>query len=438
MSKQTLTEDIYEKLVNTEDARACKAIPEEACREVPGNFLRTLISSFLSKLGDALVNPKITLPWLMQSLGAPLWMLGWLVPIRESGSMLPQLAIASAVRRLAIRKWVWVLGSVLQAVAIAFIAVVAYTLDGSSAGWAILGLLVVFSLARGLSSVSSKDVLGKTIPKQRRGSLNGWAESGAGLITLVVAALLMSGLSTEGSRDLYAAGFGLAALCWLLAGGIFSGIKEFPGETDGGRNGLKEALGRVGLLRTDAAFRHFLLTRALMLCSALAAPFMVVLAQQEMEAALSLLALFMAASGLASLVSGRFWGRFADTSSRRVMVSSGLMTAGTGLLVCLITWFARDWLSVIWVLPVLYFLLSIAHQGVRLGRKTYVVNMAEGNRRTDYVSVGNTLIGVILLLMGFISALEPWIGISGVILVLSLMGLAGSLMASRLPEVEQD
>ena len=92
----------------------------------------------------------------------------------------------------------------------------------------------------------------------------------------------------------------------------------------------------------------------------------------------------------------------------------------------------------IWVLPVLYFLLSIAHQGVRLGRKTYVVNMAEGNRRTDYVSVGNTLIGVILLLMGFISALEPWIGISGVILVLSLMGLAGSLMASRLPEVEQD
>ncbi|MEK9713982.1 MAG: MFS transporter, partial [Thalassolituus sp.] len=98
--------------------------------------------------------------------------------------------------------------------------------------------------------------------------------------------------------------------------------------------------------------------------------------------------------------------------------------------------FARDWLSQIWLLPLLYFILSIAHQGVRLGRKTYVVNMGEGNKRTDYVSVGNTLIGVILLLMGFISALELLIGISGVILILSAMGLAGSWMAIRLPEVE--
>jgi len=438
MSKQSLTQDIYEKLVNDEDARACKAIPESACREVPGNFVRTLASSFLSKVGDALVNPKITLPWLMQSLGAPLWMLGWLVPIRESGSMLPQLAIASVIRKLAVRKWVWVLGSLLQAAAIALIAVVAFILEGHLAGWAILGLVVVFSLSRGLSSVASKDVMGKTIPKQRRGSLNGWAESASGLITLVVAAILLSGLEAEGSAGLYALGFAGAAVCWLVAGFMFAGIKEAPGETDGGKNGLKEAFGRFSLLVTDAEFRHFLMTRSLMLCSALAAPFIVVLAQQEMDAALRLLALFMAASGLASLLSGRFWGRFADSSSRKVMMYAGLMTATTGLIICLIAWFARSWLSMIWLLPLLYFVLSVAHQGVRLGRKTYVVNMAEGNKRTDYVSVGNTLIGAILLLMGFVSAMEPLIGVAGVILVLSLMGLCGSLMAYRLPEVEGD
>ena len=438
MTRQSLTQDIYEKLVNDEDARACKAIPEEACREVPGNFLRTLISSFLSKLGDALVNPKITLPWLLQALGAPLWMLGWLVPIRESGSMLPQLAIASYIRTLAVRKWVWVLGSVLQAIAIGLIALTAFTLEGQIAGWSILLWLVVFSLARGLSSVASKDVLGKTIPKQRRGSLNGWAETAAGLITLAVALYLLSGHQAAGSTLLYALGFAGAALCWLLAAVVFAGIREFPGETDGGRNGLREAFARFSLLKTDAAFRHFLITRTLMLCSALSAPFMVVLAQQEMNAALSLLALFMAASGLASLLSGRFWGRFADSSSRRVMMYSGLMAAATGLLVFVLHWFEPQWLSQVWLLPLLYFVLSVAHQGVRLGRKTYVVNMAEGNRRTDYVSVGNTLIGVILLMMGMISALEPVIGVSGVILVLSVMGFTGSLMASRLPEVERD
>lgn len=446
MSKHSPSNDfsstLYDKLVNEEDARACLSIPEDACKEVPGNFVKTLISTFLTKLGDALVNPKITLPWLLQSLGAPLWMLGWLVPIRESGSMLPQLAIASVVRRMEIRKWMWVLGSILQAVCIALIAVVAFTLDGASAGWSILFLLVVFSLSRGLSSVASKDVLGKTIPKQRRGILNGWAESGAGLITLVVALLLAFGVvvgNKDGSNTvLYALGFAGAALLWLVAALVYASINEFPGETDGGKNGLLEAFGRLSLLKTDRAFRHFLITRSLMLCSALSAPFVVVLAQQQMDAAVSLLALFMAASGLASLVSGRFWGRFADVSSRRVMIRAGVISALVGLSVFAVTVLSPQWLTQIWLLPLFYFVLSIAHQGVRLGRKTYVVNMAEGNKRTDYVSVGNTLIGVVLLLMGFVSALEPWIGISGVILILSVMGILGSWMATRLPEVEAD
>lgn len=431
-----LTDDIYEKLVNDEDARACKSIPESACQEVPGNFLKTLLSMFFSKLGDALVNPKITLPWLMQSVGAPAWMLGWLVPIRESGSMLPQLAIASVIRTMAIRKWMWVLGSLLQAAAVLGIAAVAFLLDGTPAGWAMLSLVVVFSLSRGLSSVASKDVLGKTIPKPKRGTLNGWAETAAGLITLTVALLLIAGVLGDGSTTLYAIGFAVAAGMWLLAALVYSGIKEFPGETDGGNNGLKEAFARLSLLKTDAPFRRFLISRSLLLCSALTAPFIVVLAHQELEAAIGMLALFMAASGAGSLVSGRFWGRFADVSSRLVMVRAGMMSAAVGLVIFALGVSRPDWLSQIWVLPLLYFVLSIAHQGVRLGRKTYVVNLGEGNKRTDYVSVGNTLIGVMLLLTGFISMLEPVIGVSGVILILSLMGLAGSWMAIRLPEVE--
>ena len=158
-----LTDDIYEKLVNDEDARACKSIPESACREVPGNFLKTLLSMFFSKLGDALVNPKITLPWLMQSVGAPAWMLGWLVPIRESGSMLPQLAIASVVRTMAIRKWMWVLGSALQALAVLGIAAVAFSLEGAVAGWAMLAATIGSGVMRVLPVKPEKrwiDVLG--------------------------------------------------------------------------------------------------------------------------------------------------------------------------------------------------------------------------------------------------------------------------------------
>ena len=44
-----LGENLYEKLINEEDARVCKAIDERACRQVPGNFFKLLLSYFFSK-----------------------------------------------------------------------------------------------------------------------------------------------------------------------------------------------------------------------------------------------------------------------------------------------------------------------------------------------------------------------------------------------------
>ncbi|MFD2017695.1 hypothetical protein ACFSJQ_22990 [Vibrio olivae] len=156
---------IYEKLVNDEDARACKAIPESACKVVPGNFVKIVYSQFFTKLGDALINPKVTLPWIMQSIGAPLFLIGWLVPIREAGSLVPQLAIAHYIRHLPVRKWVWVIGSLLQALCVVAIGVIALNLHGVIAGWLVIAVLTVFSLSRGLNSVAAKDVLGKRYPK---------------------------------------------------------------------------------------------------------------------------------------------------------------------------------------------------------------------------------------------------------------------------------
>lgn len=438
MSKtHKLTEDLYQKLVNQEDARACASIDESACREVPGNFMLTLLSQFLTQLGDALSNPKIILPWVLQSVAAPIYLFGLLVPIRESGSMIPQLVIASYVRRMPMRKGVWVLGSVLQALSIFGIGLSAWLLEGAVAGWCIIALLTLFSLSRGLCSVASKDVIGKTIPKRQRGQLSGWSSSAAGLITLGFGAAL---LLSDGS-ELKPVHYGLlmagAGCLWLIAALVYARVKEFPGETGGGKNGFLEAMKRLDLLRTDKAFRRFVVTRALMLCSALTAPYYVVLAQENLGSPAYLLGLFILASGTASLISGPFWGQFADVSSRRVLILSALMTSVLGILIFAIARFQPAWLSLFWLMPMAYFLLTIAHQGVRIGRKTYVVDMAEGNKRTDYVSVSNTVIGIILLFMGLTGALGSVMDISGIILVLSCLCLAGAGLAITLPEIDE-
>lgn len=436
MDSNRLSANIYNKLVNEEDARVCSEIDEQACRVVPGNFLLMILSHFFSKLGDALANPKVVLPWVMEALQAPLYLIGFLVPIRESGSLIPQLFIASYIRAVAVRKWVWVLGSLVQAAAIGAIGLVAWTLDGVVAGWAIIGLLVLFSLARGLSSVASKDVLGKTIPKTRRGQVNGWSASAAGLVTVALALLLLFSSTPQLPPQAYGLLLAGAGLLWLIAAAIYARISEQPGAVEGGGNAVVEALKRLAILRSDRPFRRFVITRALMLCSALSAPYYVVLAQQKLGSAASTLGLFMLASGAASLMSAPLWGRFADVSSRRVMILAAGLSAGIGLLVYLLDSLQPAWLAIGWMLPALYFGLSIAHQGVRIGRKTYLVDLAQGNRRTDYVAVSNTLIGLILLLLGFAGALGTVMTISQIILLLSALGALGAVMANVLPEVE--
>jgi len=427
---------LYDLMVEPEDSRVCRDIPDSACHEVPGNFFRQLLATTLTNLGDTLTSPKTTLTWLLASVGAPLALVAWLVPIRESGSMLPQLLIAAWVRTRPRRAGIWVAGSLLQALAILLMGLAAWLTRGALAGALIVACLVLFSLARGFCSVASKDVIGKTIPKTRRGRLNGMASSLSGWLVLGVGASWLLWPPDDDNR-LFLLGllFG-AALLWLVAALLYQGIDEAPGATEGGANAINTAVASLGLLRTDAPFRRFVLVRALLLCSALSAPYYVLLGQTANNG-LGMLGAFLLANGLASSLSGGFWGRQADASSRQVMIRAALLASLLGPLVIALD--ASQWLSPRlqdWLFPCAFFVLGIAHSGVRVARKTYVLDMAGGSKRTDYVAVGNSLIGLILLATGLFGLLTPLIGAAGMLLLLSGIGLTGAILAVSLPEVQ--
>lgn len=428
-------EQLYALIANEEDARVCKDIPDEACREVPRNFFLILASNVLTKLGDLLISPKTVLAWLLSAVGAPA-LVAWLVPIRESGSMVPQMVIAAWVRRKPIRKWFWTLGSFGQAISVVAMAASIWFFDGYIAGGGVIAALVAFSLARGFCSVSMKDVQGKCIPKTRRGRLSGLATTIGGSITVVLTVLLFWDRGEPG-LTFYALLLLLAATLWMIAGFLFANIQEHHGETGGGGNAMTEAVKSLSLLRDDAPFRHFVITRALLLCSALASPYFVVLAQKQADNGW-LLGVFLLASSLASSVSASVWGWMADTSSRRVMIRGAAIASSACLLVGALALFTDEQAGSVWFYPLAFFILSIAHAGVRLGRKTYLVDMAGGNKRTDYTAVSNTVIGFLLLVTGGFTALISMISDVAVILTLGLMGMAGTVSALRLKEVTDD
>mgnify|MGYP001153548882 FL=1 len=64
--------------------------------------------------------------------------------------------------------------------------------------------------------------------------------------------------------------------------------------------------------------------------------------------------------------------------------------------------------------------------------------MAEGNKRTDFVAISNTIIGLILLITGGLSALASFFSVEAVLLLLSLFGVFGAYKSYQLPNVEEN
>ena len=372
---------------------------------------------------------------MLQALGAPPVFIGIIVPLRESGALLPQAFLGNYLKRFAVRKWAWSLGAFLQGVAIAGCALVALNHTGAAAGVAIVALLVAFSLARGVSSVTAKDVLGKTIPKSKRGQLAGWADSASGLVTIAAACLLFFLDAGEETISGYAAYLGAAAFLWCLIALVHLRVEEPEGETEKGVSPWRGLRSQFSLLKTDLNFRNFLIVRSLAIGSGLSTPFIIALAHQRLGGGASWLGVFIIVEGLAATLTGSFWGRWADRSSRAVLRSSMMMVAILLAIVVIYASMTGGQLANQILFPAILFLLGAAHAGVRVGRKTYIVDMAEGNKRTDYVAVGNTFIGVLLIVAGILTGLLSLISVPVALASFAVCALAGSLYGSRLPSV---
>ena len=104
---------------------------------------------------------------------------------------------------------------------------------------------------------------------------------------------------------------------------------------------------------------------------------------------------------------------------------------------------ATSWLAFVgalaggYLLPVLLFGLMIAYQGVRLGRATHLVDMADADSRAAYTALSNTVIGILLLAGGLFSLVANWFGGEVVLAVMAGMSGLAIVAAWGLEEVQR-
>ncbi len=393
----------------------------------PHNRLIHTISLTCNRVGDGLVDPKLVLAWLLTSLGAGAVWIGLLVPLREAGALLPQLFTASRLRFVRVRKWWWVFGAAVQAIAVALMVVTALTLTGAAAGAAIATLVGVFAVARSISSVSYKDVLGKTVEKSRRGEVSGTASSIAAGGILVFGLILMFGVIDYSVVVLGA--LSIASVMWVLAAFTFARLIEQPSVITATREESATKL-YLHYLKTDRELQKFLVVRGLLIATAITPPFLLLLADAAAGSFVTQLGALVVASSLAGFVSGRLWGKLTDRSTALVLALTGIVTSLT--LVGAVAAASSSLYETAWFLPFILFMIMMMYHGVKIGRDIHLVNIANENTRAGYTAVSNTIIGVLMLFTGGLGIIAELTSVSITLLVLAGMSMAGGLLAFRL------
>ena len=428
-----LDDQFYDFLIEEDEPRACKAIPEEACTNLPRNFLLNVSNGTLTKLAEKIISPNLTLAWIMQFFGATPALIGALVPVKDAGSLLPQLIVSGKIRSFPIRKYFWAVSALVQAICWLVAALLIFFYHGPLLPYFLLFLLAIFSIGSGVASVAFKDVTAKTIPKSTRGQMLGYRATFGGVLSLIAGALLVFVIKGKGDAQVYGWMFLFASVLWFLAAFLFYLIKEEKGATKGGRNPIEEIKTGYSLIKEDKSFRNFLFTRALLMSVHLLGPFYVLMAKRIGGSNWSLLGYLIIANGLANVLSSPFWGRMADESPTRLMRISSFISIGGGLY-ALIFYVANLNLGFYAFLPV-FFINGIAYSGARLSRKTYLVDYAPSDERPTYVSVANTFIGLFTLIAAAFGLVAEAFGLPAQIIFFIALLVVAILLSFKLKKV---
>ncbi|MGS4944096.1 MFS transporter [Meridianimarinicoccus sp. RP-17] len=389
----------------------------------------------LSKTADSLLDPKLVLSWLMTSVGAPGAAVGAVVPLREAGALLPQLAMARWVEATRRRKWVWAAAAAGQGLAALGIALCAFLLTGWAAGLGMLAGVGALALARAAASVSQKDALARTVEKGRRGAITGFAASLAAALGFGFGALMAAGLFPLAVPTLSGA-VALAGVGLIFAGLLFTRLRE-PARTPDPDDDPADLSALVAPIVTDPQLRLFVAARAALAVTALAPPFLVLLSGQEGRGALDQLGPLVMAATLGSVLAGYVWGRLSDRSSRQTLMSAGALGAVVLALAGLAGW-RTGGLGGPWGAAAAMFAAQIAYEGVRAGRKLHLTDMAEDAFRARYTALSNTLVGLALLAGGLAGAAADAVGAGPVLIGFGVLAAIGAALAARLEEVQTD
>jgi MFS family permease len=254
------------------------------------NFLLFLIDGILFIVAMGIIGSTTVIPDFIRHLTDSEVLIGLSGSLFDIGWTLPQLFIARYIIRFERKKW-WFAGpNIPVRFVILIFAGLIFLLGKEQPGAILTAFLICYGIAAvgdGIVGVPWADLAGTSLDSRWRARTLGIMSAGAGLIMLGVSPRIgdILGEAGPGFPNNYALLFGAAGLLFVLSIVPVLFIHELPGgkavEKTPSFGEFLPALGRV--LRTDVPFRAMIITRMLTSLFAMASPFYIGFATEQLD-----------------------------------------------------------------------------------------------------------------------------------------------------------
>jgi MFS family permease len=373
---------------------------------VPFN-LRTyriaIVNGMLGVTGARLVDLNTIVPLLIHKLSGAAWIVGLVLGLRGVVRTLVQVAAARTLDTHENKKPAYVLASVIRASMYIGIAAAMWFADVMPDAL-VLALLVLcllgYAAGGALASLPFNDILAKSVPTTRRGSLQMWRRLAAlGIIFLGVTPFQRWIIGPESVFDfprsfglLFAASVTVSGLGWLL----FSRVREPQSRATEQKLSWGQHLRRgLTFWRNDSCYRRVIRIRLLIGVAAAIRPFLIVFATDVWnltdDVAATFLAIQVGAEFVGALVVGRVSDRLGNRRAILVGIASVIAFCTAALMAASSEWDVP--LTVLaWQTNLQIIILGAAFVGVgfflaslTIGYMNYLMDIAPEEKRTSYI-----------------------------------------------------
>lgn len=369
---------------------------------------------------EALTDPSLVLTYFTSLLTSSKFLVGLVAPIRIGGWFLPQLLVSGFVQRQERKLRLYSQSGVLRGLVWALMVLALWFIRDTATLLALFFVvLVVFSLAEGVSGLSFVDIVGKVVPLHRRGAFFGARRLLGGLLALAASGVVGWALSEKSGIVFphnFALLFGLSFICISFALYAFARIDEPLEPVTHERVGVSAQIQRASRLpRQNPNYGRFLSARLLMAVGDMAVPFYVVFAKESLAAPPALVGVYLATTTLAALLANLWAAHASDRRGNRQLLVVACVVGLTSPAVALLF----NW----WRGPALLFSIVFALNGVYntaawVAHFNFLLEVSPPGDRPIYVGTANTLVGVAVLASSGGGALVDWLGFG------ALFGLA--------------